>query len=220
MRFGLPAPSLIVPVTSRVVVSMIDTGSPLVFVMYRLDAAAGTATATIATSTSMRTADVTRASSGRLLDRADDDERRRSTHAESYRVAGGKRIGNLRRDHPEPHRHARHVPGNVLVREHDDPEVRQDGADDAVDARPLAFGAAPRPRLPGRGIRGLRGPPRRESAGAEEEQQRVDDDDGLPRPHFTARLAARRASARTAALISPLASPRGAPRPARRHASV
>src|SRR5207247_2186059 len=73
MRFGLPAPSLIVPVTSRVVVSMTDTESPLVFVTYRLAAAAGAATARTMTSASVRTTDITRASLGRFLRRRSHD---------------------------------------------------------------------------------------------------------------------------------------------------
>src|SRR5262249_32950489 len=101
MRLGLPAPSLIVPVTSNVFVSTIDTESPLVFVMYRLAAAAGPAAIRMVTSVTMRRTNLTRSSSRSLLDRGEHHERWRPTHGESYRVARRKRRGNRRRGQSE-----------------------------------------------------------------------------------------------------------------------
>src|SRR5258706_12118494 len=139
-------------------------------------------------STRAETTDVTRASSGSFLDRGEHDEWWGSTHGKSYRVADGKRLGNLFGHHAEPHRHARHVAGNVLMGEDDDAEVRQDRPDDAVDPLPLALGPAPRERLCGGRARRLRASPRREGSHADEDEERVDDDDRFPGPHFTAHL--------------------------------
>src|SRR5688500_7504385 len=130
MRLGLPFPRGMVPTTSKVLVSMIDSESDLVLVTNRVAAAAGAAKAAARVAEAIRastdfTTILPRASGRALLDGDDGQVRGCAPQDESYRVSYRGPFVNLRGGGAKAHRHGRHVPRDVVMGDDDEVHLRQ-----------------------------------------------------------------------------------------------
>src|SRR5687767_1515173 len=181
MRFGLPLPSGMTPITSSVSVSMTEADSDFVLLMSSVAPVAGAAAARTRAATRIEP-HVTRDSSslsGELFDGHDGQVRGRPPQRKSYRVSDVEPLVYLRRRRAKAHGHRGHVPRDLLVRDDDDVDVRQHGAHDALGAvlaRP-ADGRAGLGEL-ARQSRHVAAPP--EIAPADADEQREDEQDHHP----------------------------------------